>query len=116
MDIITTPPYEQMQEMYAKNFSLSFLGYDINNKLALISLTCYVVDKLKEKKPDVTHWSVLYKINKSGGNPVPEDLLKKLAVVCSDFAYGCTSFPNFGIKDDKIPAKIKELLNGWNPF
>lgn len=116
MDIITTPPYEEMQAMYDKYFSLSFLGKNISNKFALISLTCYITEKLKEKKPDVTHWSVLYKINKSGRNPVPEDLLKKLAVICSDFGYGCNDFPTFDLEDKKIPAKIKELLNEWIPF
>lgn len=116
MDIITTPPYEQMQQIYAKYFSLHFLGNDITNKFALISLVCYITEKLKAKKPDVTHWSVLYQINKKGNNPVPEDLLKGLAVLCSDFAYGCSQFPTFEIEDKKIPEKIKELLNMWTPF
>lgn len=116
MDIITTPPYEEMQCIYDSYFSLKFLGDDISNKFALISLTCYITEKLKEKKPDVTHWSVLYKINKTGGNPVPENLLKGLAVLCSDFGYGCTKFPTFDLEDKKIPSKIKELLNMWTPF
>lgn len=116
MDIITTPPYEEMQRIYNNNFSLKFLGEDINNKFALISLTCYLTHKLKEKKPDITHWSVLYKINTSGTNPVPEDLLKGLSVICSDFSYGCSKFPTFNLKDAEIPTKIKELLNMWVPF
>lgn len=116
MDIITTPPYEEMQKIYKQYFSLSFLGSDINNKLALISLTCYLTNKLKQKKPDVTHWTVLYKINSKGNTHVPEDLLKGLAVICSDLGYGCTEFPTFGIEDKKIPEKIKELLDNWIPF
>lgn len=116
MDIITTPPYEEMQRIYNSYFSLKFLGEDISNKFALISLTCYITEKLKEKKPDITHWSVLYKINKTGGNSVPEDLLKGLAVLCSDFGYGCSKFPTFELKDKEIPSKIKELLNSWVPF
>ena len=39
-----------------------------------------------------------------------------LAIICSDFAYGCTSFPTFGIPDKNIPAKIKELLDKHVPF
>ena len=116
MDIITTPPYEEMQKIYNKYFSLNFLGNSISNKFALISLTCYLTYKLKAKKPDVTHSSVLYKINSSGTTHVPEDLLKGLAVICSDFAYGCTEFLTFGIEDKKIPEKIKELLDSWIPF
>ena len=113
MDIITTPPYERMQEIYRANFSLSFLGNDISNKFALISLTCYITNKIKKTKPDWTHWSTLYEINKG---TVPEDLLKGLAIICSDFGYGCDTFPTFGIEDKKIPAKIKELLEGYTPF
>lgn len=116
MDIITTPPYEEMQKIYKKYFSLDYLGNSINNKFALISLTCYLTLKLKAKKPDVTHWSLLYKINSTGTNPVPEDLLKGLAVICSDFGYGCSEFPTFGIEDKKIPEKIRELLSLWFPF
>jgi hypothetical protein len=113
MDIITTPPYETMQRLYNTYFSLKYLGKDINSKFALISLVCYITEKLKEKKPDWTHWKTLYSINKGS---VPEDFLKGLAVICSDFAYGCTSFPTFGIEDKKIPAKIKELLDSYLPF
>ncbi len=113
MDIIKTPPYEEMQEIYNKYFSLGFLGNDISNKFALISLTCYLVEKLKAKKPDITHWTVLYKI--SNGS-VPEDYLKGLAVICSDLSYGCHEFPTFELKDKDIPAKIKELLNQHLPF
>ena len=105
-----------MQKIYSKYFSLNFLGNDISNKFALISLTCSLTNKLKAKKPDVTHWSVLYKINSKGTTHVPEDLLKGLAVLCSDFGYGCTEFPTFGIEDKKIPEKIKELLDSWIPF
>lgn len=116
MDIIKNPPYEELQRIYNSYFSLQYLGNDISNKFALISLTCHITEKLKEKKPDVTHWSVLYKINKTGGNPVPEDYLKSLAVICSDFAYGCTKFPTFDLEDKKIPGKIKELLSMCTPF
>lgn len=113
MDIITTPPYEELQGLYKKYFSLGFLGTDINEKFALISLTCHITEKLKSKHPDWTHWRTLYEINKG---TVPEDLLKGLAVICSDFGYGCKSFPTFGISDKDIPAKIKELLGKCLPF
>ena len=56
MDIITTPPYGEMQKIYNKYFSLNLLGSDISNKFALISLTCYLTNKLKTKNQDVTHW------------------------------------------------------------
>lgn len=116
MDIIMTPPYEEMQKIYESNFSLNYLGSNISNKFALISLTCYLVNKLKQKSPDITHYSLLNKINNAGNNPVPTDLIKRLAVICSDFGYGCNDFPLFGLKDKDMPAKIKEILSNWIPF
>lgn len=112
MDIIKTPPYSEMQSTYSRLFSLGHLGIDINSKFALISLVCYLQYKLSQKKSDVTHFNVLKKIAPN----LPEDFLKGLAVVCSDFGYSCTSFPTFGIEDKKIPSKIKELLNSYSPF
>ena len=114
MDIINTPPYEEMQKIYSRYFSLGYLNVDINTKFALISLICYLKQKLSEKKPDVTHFQILKKIN--GGDLIPEDFLKGLAVICSDFGYGCKEFPTFGIEDKKIPNKIKEILLNWIPF
>ena len=113
MDIISNPPYEELQKIYDKYFSLKYFGTDISNKFALISLVCYVVYKLKAKSPDVTHWSVLKKLSK---DTIPEDYLKGIAVICSDFSYGCTEFPTFGIEDKNIPSKIKELLLECLPF
>lgn len=112
MDIITTPPYEKMQEIYQKYFSLGYLNTDISTKFALISLTCYIVNKLKKKKPDVTYYQVLRKIDSN----LPEDFIKGLSVVCSDFAYGCEVFPTFDIEDKQMIAKIKEILNSYIPF
>lgn len=113
MDIITTPPYEEMQRVYNQYFSLGHLNTDINTKFALISLICYLTWKLKEKKPDVTHYQVIRKLSEG---MITEDQMKGLAVVCSDFSYGCTEFPTFGINDKNIPAKVKEILSSWAPF
>lgn len=116
MDIIENPPYEELQKIYRKYFSLPRLSTDASDKLALICLICHLTEVLKQKKSDITHWSVLYQINKKSGFPVSEDQLKGLAVVCSDVADGCTTFPTFGLQDKEIPNKIKEMLNRWLPF
>lgn len=113
MDIIETPPYAEMQRIYSRYFSLGFLNKDINTKFALISLIGYLTDKVKSKRPDTTHYQIIRKIV---GNDVEEDFVKGLAIVCSDFAYGCKSFPTFGIEDKSIPAKIKEILSDRLPF
>ena len=112
MDIINTPSYEEMQRMYAKYFTTGYLNTDINTKFALISLVGFLTYELQKKKPDVTHYQILKKL----GEGLPEDQIKGLAVVCSDFAYGCKQFPTFGIEPKKIPAKIKEILSSWLPF
>lgn len=113
MEIRKELPYEEMQSIYNRYFSLGYLGTDINNKFALISLVCYITNKLKKKHPDWTHWRTLSEISKGY---LPEDLLKGLAIICNDLSYGCTSFPTFGIADKDIPAKIKELLDKCLPF
>lgn len=114
MDIINKPSYEQLQKIYNDYFSLGYLNNkDLSNKLALISLTCYLKYKLSLKKPDVTHYQILKKII---GDEIPEDFIKGIAVICSDFGYQCTKFPTFGLEDKQIPGKIKEILLDWIPF
>lgn len=113
MEIINTPPYEEMQCIYHRYFSLGHLNADINTKFALISLICYLTEKLKSKKPDVTHYQVIRKLAK---DLITEDNIKSLSVICSDFSYGCYTFPTFGIDDKNIPAKIREILSNWTPF
>lgn len=116
MDIIKSLPYEKLQQIFNQHFHLPDLGEDVSEKFALISLICYLTEKLKQKKPDITHWFVLYKLNSQGNCGIQEDWLKGLAVICSEFNYGCTKFPTFGIEDKDIPKKIIELLNKWLPF
>lgn len=114
MDIINTPPYEEMQRIYSKYFSLGYFeSNSIQEKLAIISLIGYLKYKLSLKKPDITHYQIIKKIM---GDRIPEDFIKGLAVICSDFGYGCTEFPTFGLEDKQIPEKIKEILLKWTPF
>ena len=58
MDIITTPSYEEMQQLYSRYYSLGYL--------------CY---KLRQKKPDVTPYRIIKKII---GDNLPEDFIKGL--------------------------------------
>lgn len=113
MDIITTPPYQDMQRLYNRYYSLGRLDTDINTKFALISLVGYLAFKLKQKKPDVTPYQIIRKIV---GDNLPEDFIKGVAVVVDDFSYSCKSFPTFGISDKDIPNKIKEILSTHVPF
>ena len=105
--------YQKLEEVYSKYFSLSYLGTDINSKFAVISLLCYLTHKVKEKNPNVSHYQVIKKLL---NNIVPEKVIVGLSIVCSDFAYGCSSFLTFGLTDSEIPAKVKEIMSGWTPF
>lgn len=116
MDIVTTPSYEEMQRIFKEYFSLPYVGKDCSEKFALISFICHLTEKLKQKSPNVTHWQVLYQLNIKGNCNLPTDWLKGLAVICSEFAYGCTEFPTFGISDKDIPKKIIEMLKNYLPF
>lgn len=105
--------YSELETIYKKYFSLGYMNTDINTRFALVSLICYITKRLKSKHPDVTYYQVIYKLAE---NYIPEDNIKGLAILCEDFAYGCTEFPTFGIEDKKIPSKIKEILSNWLPF
>ena len=106
--------YSDLQQIYNQHFSLGFLGNDINNKFALVSLICFLTFKAKSNKPDVTHYKVIKSITKDSF--YPEDFLKGLAVVCEDFSYGCTEFPTFNIQPKDMVKTVKELLSTHLPF
>ena len=106
--------YEEREAFYNQYFSLQFLGYDGANKMALISLICWLYYKFKEKKPDVTMWQVVWKVGKETN--CGEDYLQRLSIICSDWAYNCPNWQTWGVADKDVPKKIKELLKECLPF
>ena len=106
--------FKELNNLYHNNFSLGFISEDFSTKVALISLLGYLVLKLKAKDPSISYLKVIKSLSK--GMKLDPKFIYTLAIICSDFAYGCTSFPTFGIPDKKIPAKIKELLDKHVPF
>lgn len=113
MNIKHDKSIESLREIHSSYFSLGYLNTDINTKFALISLICYLVQVIKTKKSNITHYDVIKQIVK---DQVPDAFCRSFSVICEDFAYGCTQFPTFGIEDKKIPSKIKEILLTWTPF
>lgn len=105
--------YKSLQNLYSTYFTLGHINTDVNSKFALISLICYITNRLKSKNPDVTFYQVVYKL---ASTKIPEENIKGLSIMCKDFSYGCTEFPTFGISDKDIPNKIKEILSNWTPF
>lgn len=106
--------FENQHKIYSDNFSLGFFGKDFSNKAALISLIGYLVLKIRVKRPRTTYLEVINSLSKE--LKLDSKFLYTLAIVCENLAYGCDSFPTFGIEDKKIPAKIKELLENYVPF
>jgi hypothetical protein len=114
LDVLEGRPYNELLTIYRDNFSLGYFNTDINNKFALIALISHITYKAREKKPDVTHYSIIRSITKDMS--IPHSMEKRLAVLCDDFSYGCTSFPTFGLKGQDIIIKIKEILSSYVPF
>lgn len=110
----TSISFNELRKIYQDRFSLGFLGTDITNKFALISLICYLYKNLKSKNPDITYYSLIHKLGDEKG--IPDNMCIALAIMCEDFSYGCKEFPTFDLKGKEIVAKIKELFHNALPF
>lgn len=109
------PTYNDLKQMHTENFSLGNINTDIQSKFALIALTCHLTMKAKQQKPDVNHYKILMQLTKN--NPLPEKFIKSLAIICEDFAYGCTEFPTFNIKTPvEMAQTVSNILSKWLPF
>ena len=113
--------FNELKKFYSEHYSLGYLNLPesdghspFERKLILISLICYVVEKNKAKNPDLTHYSLLYKINAKLN--LPDDFIKGLAIVCEDFAYQNHDFPTFGLEGKKILEEIVSILKTYIPF
>lgn len=105
--------YKELQTVFDEYFSLSTLGNDFSSRIGLISMVCYLYSKLKPKNPDLTYYTLLYKI---GNTKVDEKNLISLSIICENFGKNCKEFPDFGVKLKDMPKKIKEILHNWLPF
>ena len=111
--------YNDLRRLYSENFSLGYINADgkrssIENRFVLISLINYVYYKTKLKHPDVTHYEIIMKLSKNLG--LPDEFLKGLSIVCEDFSYGCSEFPNFGLKGKEILQEIIAIFKCYMPF
>ena len=114
--------FEELRRFYSEHYSLGYLNPSESNghspferKLILISLICYLYNKNKPKNPDLTYYSLIYKLSKNTG--LSDSFIKWWAIVCEDFAYGNTGeFPTFGLEGKKILEEIIEVLKSYVPF
>ena len=106
--------FKEKQIFYNEVYTLGNLNCTFTEKMALISLICHLYKEFKKKKPDITYYQIVYKI----GEPlsVPDEIIQALSIICEDFAYGCSEFPTFDLKNKEIISKIKEILKRYMPF
>ena len=113
--------YSELEALYSQYFTTGYLNpkpdskmNSFEKKLELISLICLVTYKSKLKYPDTTHYQVIMKLSDKLG--LPDDFIKGLSIVCKDFSYQCTEFPNFGLKGQEIVKEIRGILSSYVPF
>lgn len=112
-------PFAELRTYYSTHFGLGYINGNserssIETKFILISLICFITKHAKEKNPDITYYRVIYKLCENLG--IPDSFIKALAIICEDFAYGCTEFPTFGLKGNDIVKETKNILNTYMPF
>jgi len=105
--------YKTKKALYVQNFSIGYAGKDMMNKLKVIGLICYLHQKLNEKRP-ITYYELIQTINKP--EIITDDMVQAFSIICEDWSYGCTSFPDFGLKVSEMVPTIKELLKDFLPF
>ena len=108
--------FEKLLAIYDKYFSLNYLNTDVSDKLALISLTCYITNELRKKGKKVTCYDVLLKIGKDMPEQVKNTFLKSLGAVCESLMYGCKIYPDVGISFENMPKQVRKLLDSYCPF
>ena len=106
--------FKEKKRIYLQNYSLGFCDIDLDTKFKLIGLICWLYDKLKPKRPDLTYYELLYGINKP--QIIIEQLLQTLAIICEDFAYGVKTFNTYGLEPNVVVPTVKEILKKCLPF
>ena len=108
--------FDKLLKVHDKYFDVHFMGPDLSDKLACISLVCYVTNELRKKGKTVNCYEVLLMIGKDMPNDIKNTLLKSIGVICESLMYGNTIFPDFGVKPKDMPKQIRKLLDNYCPF
>ena len=117
--LLNNVDYIDKKAIYTSVFTFGELdSKNVNDKLILISLLSLVYIKSKEKNPTITPIEILCKIlGKQKDDGDFYRFLEALSIIVEDFAHGCTTADNCGLKTTvEIINKIKEILNTWMPF
>ena len=108
--------FKELCENYSKYYTLGYLGSNMSNKLACITITCYLTNILRKKDKNITCYDVLLKVGKDFSETDKNTFLKALGAICEDFMRGCDRFPDLGIPVKEMPKQLKNLLDNYLPF
>ena len=115
--ILANKSFEEVCKEQGELFSLDFLTCSFRDKLALISMVCYVTNELNKKRSEpLTCYDILLKIDASGDQKFREEFLKGLAGMCQNFMKWCDSFETFGVSPKEMPKAIRKILDFFLPF
>ena len=90
---------------------------NLSDKMAIISLTCYITDALRKKGKKMSCYEVLLQIMKGLPEHEKNTFLKSLGAICEDLIYECDTFPDFGIEPKKMPEQLRQLIyDKYCPF
>ena len=104
---------DEKVQVYKDNFSIGFIDGDYTDRVALFAFINHLYYLLLKKEPTITRLKILKSITKRS---IPDKYLIALAIISENIGYGLKEFPTFDIKNNQIPAKIKEILEKWTPF
>lgn len=111
--------FDEVCKLQGEIFSMEFLTCDFKEKIALVSMVCYLTNELnkkRDKEHKITCYDVLFKIDTTASKNYREDFLKGLAALCQDFMKGSTNFETFGIPPKEMPNMIRRILDSFLPF
>ena len=108
--------FDKLSKIYNNLFSLGYINTDINEKLALISLVCYMTNAIRKKGKKINCYEVLLNIGKDLPTIEKNTFLKSLGAICEDLMYGCDTFPDFNIKPSDMPNTVRGILDKYVPF
>lgn len=116
MNSLQNSSFEKVLAIYEKYFSLGYLNTDVSDKLAVISLTCYITNELRKKGKKINCYEVLLQVGKDFSKTEKETFFKSLGAICESLMYGSTKFPDFGIIPKDMPKTLRKLLESYCPF
>jgi hypothetical protein len=105
--------HEWLPKQKPKYYNLHRLACGFNNKMALISMICSLMQAYEQSKKVITFLELINKLS----DETTDDLKKELAEICEAFYADPKIFDNFGFKSAKeIKIEVNRILSLELPF